>query len=105
MTAAPWLTGDVRHNVPIAIYIKPDATCPAVPVTTCSDSSVFDMGSDSGLSVSGIIFGPTDNMKISGNGLHHGAGEIWAWTLEYKGNSQLDQTYAGVDEGWPLIVE
>jgi hypothetical protein len=104
-TPAPWLTGDSRHNVPIAIYIRPDATCPSVPVATCSDSSVFNMGSNSGLDIQGIIFGPTDNMKISGSGAHHGAGEIWAWTIEYLGNSQLDQVYSGADEGWPLIVE
>jgi hypothetical protein len=103
--AAPWMTGDARHNVPIAVWIRPDPNCPATPVATCSDSSVFNMGSDSGLDVKGMIFGPTDNMKISGNGSHHGAGEIWAWTLVYTGNSQLDQIYQGSDEGWPLLVE
>ena len=105
VTSPPWTTGDSRHDVPIAIWIKPDTSCPSVPLASCSASSVFNMGAGSGLSVGGIIFGPTDNMKISGNGSHHGAGEIWAWTLEYVGNSQLDQVYAGNGEGWPLLVE
>lgn len=102
-TPAPWMTGDSVHNVPITIWIKP--TCTGAPVLTCSSSSVFNMGSGSGLEIKGMIFGPTDNMKIAGNGSHHGAGEIWAWTLEYVGNSQLDQVYSGSDEGYPTLVE
>lgn len=102
---APWRTGDPRHDVPITIWIKPEASCPIQPSLSCSPSSVFNMGSGSGLDVKGIIFGPTDNMKIAGNGSHHGAGEIWAWTIDYLGNSQLDQLYEGDDEGYPLIVE
>jgi hypothetical protein len=105
VTPAPWVTGDARHNVPITIWIKPDAACPALPTLSCSASSVFNMSGGSGMDVKGVIFGPTDNMTISGNGQHHGAGEIWAWTLTYAGNSQLDQIYEGEDEGYPLIVE
>ena len=105
-TAAPWRTGDARHDVPITVWIKPDPTCPTTPIPSCSDSSVFNVGADdSGIDIRGIIFGPTDNMKISGNASHHGAGEIWAWTIEYKGGSQLDQIYEGGDAGWPLLVE
>lgn len=104
-TAAPWRTGDSTHDVPITIWIKPDASCPVTPTTGCSPSGVFNMGSNSGLDVRGVIFGPTDKMKIAGNGLHHGAGEIWAWTIDYLGNSQLDQVYEGDDQGYPLIVE
>jgi hypothetical protein len=102
---APWRTGDPRHDVPITIYVKPDQSCPVTPVPTCSASSVFNMSSGSGMDVRGIIFGPTDEMKIAGNGAHHGAGEVWAWTIEYVGNSTLDQFYEGADEGYPLIVE
>jgi Flp pilus assembly protein TadG len=104
-TAAPWRTGDPRHDEPISIWIKPDGGCPAIPLASCSASAVFVMGSGSGLDIQGIIFGPTDNMKIAGNGVHHGAGEIWAWTIEYLGNSQLDQVYEGDADGYPLIVE
>jgi len=102
---APWRTGDPRHDVPLTIWIKPDSSCPALPTTSCSSSSVFQMGSGSGIDVRGVIFGPTDDMKIAGSGTHHGAGEVWAWTIEYLGNSQLDQIYEGPDEGYPLLVE
>jgi len=63
------------------------------------------MGSGSGIDVHGIIYGPTDNMVIAGNGAHHGTGEIWAWTLEYLGNSELDQVFEGSDDGFALLVE
>jgi hypothetical protein len=102
---APWRTGDARHDFPVSIWIKPEASCPIVPALSCSSSSVFQMGSGAGLDVKGIIFAPTDDVKIAGNGTHHGAGEIWAWTIEYKGGSQLDQMYEGDEEGYPLIVE
>jgi hypothetical protein len=105
VTPAPLPSGDPRHNVPIAIWIKPDATCPATPTLSCSPSAVFDMSGGSGMEIKGVIFGPTDEMFISGNTAHHGAGEIWAWTLSYRGNSQLDQVYEGADDGYPLIVE
>lgn len=104
---APWQTGDVRHPVPIAIWIEPVPGCDPLAVA-CSDqtsSHVFMMGSGSGIDVRGIIYGPTDNMVIAGNGQHHGTGEIWAWTLEYLGNSELDQVYEGSDDGFALLVE
>lgn len=103
----PWTTGDVRHDIPIAIWIEPVPGCDPLLVA-CSDSTssaVFDMQGGAGMNVRGLIYGPTDNMKIAGNNLHHGSGEIWAWTLEYKGNSTLDQIYEGSDDGYPLIVE
>lgn len=104
---APWTTGDVRHLVRIAIWIEPVPGCDPLAVA-CSDqtsSDVFVMSSGSGLDVRGLIYGPTDKMKIAGNGDHHGTGEIWAWTLEYLGNSTLDQTYEGSDDGYALLVE
>ncbi|MEO5965013.1 MAG: pilus assembly protein TadG-related protein [Candidatus Limnocylindrales bacterium] len=107
VTPAPWRTGDVRHDQPLSIWIEPIAACnPLQPA--CSDSvstSVFDIAGGSGMDVKGIIYGPTDNMKIAGNGTHHGSGEIWAWTIVYAGGSELDQTYEGSDDGFPLIVE
>ncbi len=103
-TDAPWMTGDARHNVPIAIYIEPHA-CGPIPSVSCTSSAVFSMASGAGLDVKGVIFGPTDEMKIAGNGDHNGAGEIWAWTLDYKGQSTLRQDYEGGDPGYPLLVE
>ncbi|OGN87952.1 MAG: hypothetical protein A2X23_02550 [Chloroflexi bacterium GWC2_73_18] len=106
-TAATWQTGSSFHDVPMTIWIEPVAGCdPLAPA--CSDSTssdVFTIAGGAGLDLRGIIFGPTDKMKIAGNDLHHGSGEIWAWTIEYAGNSQLDQVYEGADDGYPLLVE
>jgi len=103
---APWNTDDPDHSVPISIWIKPSAGCPVTPIPSCSSSSVFKSVAGSGLGLRGIIFGPTDDMKIAGNNQHHGSGEIWAWTIDYLGNSQLDMVFEGTDDtGYPLIVE
>jgi len=104
MVPAPWRTGDARHDVPITIYIEPHP-CGPVPSVGCTSSAVFTMASGAGLDVKGVIFGPTDEMKISGNGDHNGAGEIWGWTVDYKGQSTLRQDYEGGDPGYPLLVE
>jgi Flp pilus assembly protein TadG len=103
LTPAPWLTGDPNHNVPIAIWVKPSDT--GTPLLSLLSSSSIDVDANPTLNVRGIIFGPTDNMKISGNGSQSGAGEIWAWTIVYTGNSVLEQVYEGDDDGYPLIVE
>lgn len=104
-TPAPWTTGDARHEVPISIWIEPVSGCDPLAAACANPSAVFTVSSGGGLDIRGIIYGPTDEMKIAGNGLHHGTGEIWAWTIEYKGNSTLDQYYEGGDDGWPLLVE
>jgi Putative Flp pilus-assembly TadE/G-like len=103
---APWTTGWALHDVPIALWIRPVPDCtPNAP--PCSDpSSVFTMTSNSsGIDVDGVIFGPTDQMKIAGNSLHHGAGEVWAWTLTYVGGSTLSQVYKGPDVSYPVLVQ
>jgi Flp pilus assembly protein TadG len=107
VTPAPWRTGDVRHDQALSIWIEPNPACnplqPACPDT--SASTVFDIAGGAGMDVRGIIYGPTDRMKIAGNGTHHGSGEIWAWTIEYAGGSELDQTYESSNDGYPLLVE
>jgi hypothetical protein len=105
-SGGPWTTGDLQHDVPIAIYVEP--MCPVGTPTLSCDSvatDVFVMQAGAGIDIKGVIFGPTDEMKIAGNGDHHGAGEIWAWTLEYKGQSTLRQDYDGGNLGFPLLVE
>ena len=103
---APWNTNDPDHSIPITIWIKPSAGCPLTPIPSCSSSSVFKSVAGSGLGMRGVVFGPTDDMKIAGNNQHHGSGEIWAWTIEYLGNSRLDIVFEGTDDsGYPLIVE
>lgn len=104
-TPAPWRTGDVRHDQPVSVWIKPVAGCDPFLPACSSPSSVFNIAGGAGMDVRGLIYGPTDEMKIAGNGTHHGSGEIWAWTIVYAGGSELDQVYEGSDDGFPLLVE
>lgn len=104
-TPAPWRTGDIRHDQPVSIWIEPVAGCDPLLPACSSPSSVFNIAGGAGMDVRGLIYGPTDEMKIAGNGTHHGSGEIWAWTIVYAGGSELDQVYEGSDDGFPLLVE
>jgi hypothetical protein len=103
--AAPWQTGWNLHNVPIAIWIRPVSGCTPDLPPCANASSVFKMAGGAGIDVDGIIFGPTDNIQIAGNSAHHGAGEIWAWTLTYAGGSILDQYFEGPDVSYPTLVQ
>jgi Flp pilus assembly protein TadG len=102
---APWQTGWNLHNVPIAIWIRPVSGCTPDLPPCANASSVFKMAGGAGIDVDGIIFGPTDNIQIAGNSAHHGAGEIWAWTLTYAGGSILDQYFEGPDVSYPTLVQ
>ncbi len=96
--AAPWTTGMTNHDVPIAVWIRPVSDCDPSATTPCADSShVFQMAGGSGIDERGIIYGPTDNIKLaSANALQaSSSGEVWAWTLNYLGNSTLNQTFDG----------
>jgi len=104
----PWRTGDADHDVAMSIWIRPIPACDPLDIVTgpgCPASSVFTMIAGSDIDVSGIVFGPTDNIKIAGGTGQSGAGELWAWTLEYLGGSQLNQWYHGPADGYPLLVE
>ncbi len=103
---APWTTGWELHDVPLSIWIRPVAGCTPYTTNPCSNASeVFTMAGGAGIDVDGIIFGPTDKMTIAGNSDHHGAGEIWAWTLTYVGGSILDQYFQGPDVSYPTLVQ
>lgn len=48
------------------------------------------------LAVEGVQYAPTDNVVITGGSLGTGqVGQIWAWSLDYKGGTQINQEGAG----------
>jgi hypothetical protein len=53
-------------------------------------------GSTTIVSVAGVQYAPSDNVKIAGSGDSRGyEGQIIAWTLTYSGNSEINQHYLG----------
>ena len=105
---APWSTGDTRHDVPIAIWVRPIADCNPLAATPCTDaSSILKFAGGSGIDEVGIIYGPTDNITLSSANTTQAsaAGEIWAWTLTYTGQATLNQVFAGPDVSFPVLVQ
>lgn len=48
------------------------------------------------LAIEGVQYAPTDNVAITGGSFGTGqVGQIWAWTLDYKGGTQINQQGAG----------
>jgi hypothetical protein len=43
--------------------------------------------------IQGILYGPADNMQISGGGSGSGVGQIVAWTLGLNGNGAINELY------------
>ena len=105
---APWTTGWSLHDVPIAIWIRPVPDCDPLAATPCTDSSkVFQMAGGSGIVVRGILYGPTDNIKLASANTTQASssGEVWAWTLNYLGQSTLNQVFSGPDVSFPKLVQ
>ena len=105
---APWTTGWSLHDVPIAIWIRPVPDCDPLAPTPCTDSSkVFQMAGGSGVVVRGILYGPTDNIVLASANTTQASssGEVWAWTLNYLGQSTLNQVFSGPDVSYPKLVQ
>jgi hypothetical protein len=48
------------------------------------------------IAVGGVIYGPSDNMRINGNSSQTGfVGQIISWSVTYTGGSTLNQAYPG----------
>jgi hypothetical protein len=48
------------------------------------------------IGIGGVIYGPSDNMRINGNSSQRGfVGQIISWSVTYTGGSTLDQSYPG----------
>ena len=83
----------------ITIIVPPDANCPvAYPMAlTCTNheenqNTAIDLSGGSGVYLAGVQYAPSDNVSVAGNTMTGGyVGQVWAWTLQYTGNSQINQ--------------
>lgn len=83
----------------MTVIVPPDARCPVVfPYpSSCSNSvenqnKAIDLSGGSGLYLAGVQYAPSDNVSIAGNTSTGGyIGQVWAWTLFYTGNSDVNQ--------------
>lgn len=99
-------------GVGLAIYIRPP-TATEVPPKGCGQatagsrtSCVFNQAGAFGLQFRGALYGPRDNVTISGSGSQASTGQIIAWTITYSGTSLLTQTFEGpLGPEHPFLVE
>jgi hypothetical protein len=83
----------------ITVIVPPDTNCPVVyPMPLACDNNeenkndAIDLSGGSGVYLAGVQYAPSDNVSIAGNSATGGyVGQVWAWTLQYTGNSQINQ--------------
>jgi Flp pilus assembly protein TadG len=77
----------------ISLYIETMANwqtqCTSQPLGT----NVVRFSGGSCYSIGGAIYGPADNMVLTGSGCGTGVGQIVAWTLTINGNGNVNETY------------
>ena len=77
----------------ISLYIEPmpgwQTTCTAAPLGT----NVVRFAGGACYSIGGAIYGPADNMVLTGSGCGTGVGQIVAWTLLINGNGTVNETF------------
>jgi len=99
-------------GVGLAIYIRPP-TATELPPNGCGQSTagsrtscVFKQAGAFGLQFRGALYGPRDNVTVSGSGAQASTGQIIAWTITYSGTSLLTQTFEGpLGPEHPFLVE
>jgi Putative Flp pilus-assembly TadE/G-like len=77
----------------ISLYIETmtnwQTTCTTQPLGT----NVVRFAGGACYSIGGAIYGPADNMVLTGSGCGTGVGQIVAWTLLINGNGNVNETF------------
>ena len=79
------------YNISLYIETMPNwqTQCTSQPLGT----NVVRFSGGSCYSIKGAIYGPADNMVLTGGGCGTGVGQIVAWTLTINGNGNVNETY------------
>jgi putative Flp pilus-assembly TadE/G-like protein len=78
-------------NISLYIETMPNwqTTCTNAPLGT----NVVRFAGGACYSIGGAIYGPADNMVLTGSGCGTGVGQIVAWTLLINGNGTVNETF------------
>jgi len=78
-------------NISLYIEAMPNwqTTCTTQPLGT----NVVRFAGGACYSIGGAIYGPADNMVLTGSGCGTGVGQIVAWTLLINGNGNVNETF------------
>lgn len=67
-------------------------------------SARFSPASQYGFLFMGVLYGPRDNIGLSGQGGQASAGQIVAWTITYSGSTTIYQRYTGLKQDGPAYL-
>lgn len=90
---APAMTG-TTPNLKITLIVQRDSNCEVkLPYNTgCGDLSnkTIKLTGGTAMYLAGVQYAPSDNVTVTGNSSGDGyIGQIWGWTLDYKGNNTV----------------
>jgi len=93
---------DTTPHLIMSVIVPGVTECPVItPAASCDPPQYRTLdysgaGNTTIVSVAGVQYAPSDNVKIAGSGDSRGyEGQIVAWTLTYEGNSEINQHYLG----------
>ena len=90
-----WTTPSTSE-VGIAFYVRRNGS---------AYTSVFNMSGTSPLMFLGVLYGPQDNIAISGRGVQAAVGQIVSWTITYSGGTQITQVFDGPADAKSYLLE
>ena len=86
-----------RIQLPITLIVRKDAACVVgtTDTTACgtaaNQNKQLSLPGGGSLFVFGVQYAPTDNIAITGGSGSDGfLGQIWAWTVQYTGGSNIN---------------
>lgn len=91
-----WVAPSARERG-IAFYVR--------RASGSSHTALFNMSGTSPLMFQGILYGPTDNVNVSGSGSQAAVGQIIGWTVSYNGNTTITQMFDGPDDVRTYLLE
>lgn len=68
-------------------------------------TNIFQINAGAGIDYRGLIYAPYDNAKIAGQPNHNDIGQLVAWTAQFTGGSEINQTWDGPDSNTPVLLE
>jgi Putative Flp pilus-assembly TadE/G-like len=79
----------------ISLYIEVMPNWQAVCTNQQLGTNVVRFSGNACYSIAGAIYGPADNMVLTGSGCGTGVGQVVAWTLLINGNGNVNETFDG----------
>jgi len=77
----------------ISLYVETMPNWQTVCTTQPLGTNVIRFSGGACYSIGGAIYGPADNMVLTGSGCGTGVGQVVAWTLLINGNGNVDETF------------